>query len=147
ARHTWRERRVLRLTLSDGAGHVGVGDAAPLPGFSPETLDAVRSDLETLPRSFPLVWSEAAADPRPPRGGRWPLWPGAGSPGTASACFAFECAALQLWARVRRRGIEHAVRATGLGAGSPSRGEGPASYAALVHRVEDAVAAVRSGHR
>lgn len=41
--HTEREGVLVRL--EDDAGHVGWGDVAPLPGFSPETLAEALADL------------------------------------------------------------------------------------------------------
>ncbi|MFB6271370.1 MAG: enolase C-terminal domain-like protein, partial [Salinibacter sp.] len=38
---TWRRRRGLLLRLHSDRGVVGWGEAAPLPGFSPESLDDV----------------------------------------------------------------------------------------------------------
>jgi o-succinylbenzoate synthase len=45
----WRERRGVLLELRDGRGTVGVGEASPLPGHSPETLDACVAELAALP--------------------------------------------------------------------------------------------------
>ncbi|MDX9973868.1 MAG: o-succinylbenzoate synthase [FCB group bacterium] len=41
-------RSGLLLRLTDDQGHVGVGEAAPLPGYSPETLEDVLAQAETL---------------------------------------------------------------------------------------------------
>jgi L-alanine-DL-glutamate epimerase-like enolase superfamily enzyme len=41
----WSERRALLLTLEGG----GTGEAAPLPGYSPDTLEACRAALAALP--------------------------------------------------------------------------------------------------
>ncbi|HKA91867.1 MAG TPA: enolase C-terminal domain-like protein [Haliangiales bacterium] len=45
ARRAWTERRSLLVTLDGG----GVGEAAPLPGYSPDTLEACRDALAALP--------------------------------------------------------------------------------------------------
>jgi o-succinylbenzoate synthase len=37
AKQRWRSRSSVRLILDDDDGHVGLGEAAPLPGMSPET--------------------------------------------------------------------------------------------------------------
>lgn len=51
---TWTERHALTLVLEDGEGRFGLGEAAPLPGFSPDTLDQARTELTALlGRSFP----------------------------------------------------------------------------------------------
>ncbi|MEM1044190.1 MAG: o-succinylbenzoate synthase [Bacteroidota bacterium] len=39
------EREGVLIRLDDGEGHVGWGDVAPLPGFSPETLDDALADV------------------------------------------------------------------------------------------------------
>jgi L-alanine-DL-glutamate epimerase-like enolase superfamily enzyme len=45
ARRAWTERHSLLCTLEGG----GTGEAAPLPGYSPDTLEACRAALEALP--------------------------------------------------------------------------------------------------
>ncbi len=45
---SWSTRQSLLLVLEDDAGHSGLGEAAPLPGFSPDTLEAARSELQAL---------------------------------------------------------------------------------------------------
>ncbi|WP_437681361.1 mandelate racemase/muconate lactonizing enzyme family protein [Sorangium sp. So ce131] len=54
-------RRGLVLSLSDGEGRVGLGEATPLPGFSPDTADAVERALAELPAALGPV--ELPADP------------------------------------------------------------------------------------
>lgn len=48
ARAEWSERAGIILTLEDGAGCFGRGEAAPLPGYSDQALDACREALVTL---------------------------------------------------------------------------------------------------
>lgn len=48
ARAAWTERAALWLALEDEAGHVGYGEAAPLPGYSDETFEAARTALEAF---------------------------------------------------------------------------------------------------
>lgn len=48
ARGTWAERRALLLVLEDAAGNVGLGEAAPLPGFSTDTWEEVHHALRAL---------------------------------------------------------------------------------------------------
>jgi len=43
-----RRRAGLVLKLTDADGHVGLGEASPLPGFSPDSLDSCRAALERL---------------------------------------------------------------------------------------------------
>lgn len=51
AHHSFTERRGLVLTLKDEQGKHGQGEAAPLPGYSPEALDQARDELRSaLPR-------------------------------------------------------------------------------------------------
>jgi o-succinylbenzoate synthase len=45
ARRQWHSRHAVRLYLSDGSGHIGIGEAAPLPGFSAETAADAREAL------------------------------------------------------------------------------------------------------
>lgn len=51
ATRSWRERRGMLVRLFDDAGNVGQGEASPLPGYSPETLDAARAALGRQPWS------------------------------------------------------------------------------------------------
>jgi len=48
ARRQWHSRHAVRLYLSDGSGHIGVGEAAPLPGMSTETAAQAREALAQL---------------------------------------------------------------------------------------------------
>jgi len=53
----WSERQSALLVLEDGDGHVGLGEAAPLPGYSRDTLDEAVAALRAL---------SGSADPRLP---------------------------------------------------------------------------------
>ena len=48
ARRSWPERESLLLRLTDDSGVSGAGEASPLPGYSPEPLDAVHAALSKL---------------------------------------------------------------------------------------------------
>lgn len=48
ARRTWTERRSLLLRVEAADGAVGHGEASPLPGYSSDDYEAVRSALEHL---------------------------------------------------------------------------------------------------
>jgi L-alanine-DL-glutamate epimerase-like enolase superfamily enzyme len=48
ARRTWPERESLLLRLTDAAGHHGVGEASPLPDYSPDRLDDIEPALAAL---------------------------------------------------------------------------------------------------
>jgi len=45
---TWGERQSLLLVVEDDSGHVGLGEAAPLPGYSRDTFERARSELRAL---------------------------------------------------------------------------------------------------
>jgi O-succinylbenzoate synthase len=49
------DRRGLVVTLTDEMGHVGFGEASPLPDYSPDTLLQCERALEgaALPRHLP----------------------------------------------------------------------------------------------
>jgi o-succinylbenzoate synthase len=92
---TWSERRALLLVLEDEAGHVGLGEAAPLPGFGTDTLAAARASLAALlGRTLP----EAPPADRPRMLGE--ISAALTSPSARSA---LEGALLDVWAR--RRGV------------------------------------------
>ena len=48
AKRSWCSRTSVRLILDDGSGHVGLGEAAPLAGFSPESATEARRALEAM---------------------------------------------------------------------------------------------------
>lgn len=48
ARQHWPERQSLLLRISDAEGHAGVGEASPLPDYSPDRLDDVEAALTRL---------------------------------------------------------------------------------------------------
>lgn len=45
ARATWDRRDTILVALHDASGRVGLGEAAPLPGFAGDDLEAARNDL------------------------------------------------------------------------------------------------------
>jgi o-succinylbenzoate synthase len=49
ARLSFRERRGWVLQLRDANGRIGLGEASPLPRYSPDDLDQARRALETAP--------------------------------------------------------------------------------------------------
>jgi len=89
---TWSNRRALTLVVEDGEGGMGLGEAAPLPGYSKDTLARAREELRTLlGRTLPerdpegeVVRALGAASARLE---------------SASARMAVETALLDLWAR------------------------------------------------
>ncbi len=52
ARQSWSFRRGILLVLEDEEGHVGYGEASPLPGWSREELAPARWALEAMPSAF-----------------------------------------------------------------------------------------------
>ncbi|MBX3269173.1 MAG: hypothetical protein KF729_02860 [Sandaracinaceae bacterium] len=87
ARQRWRARSSVRLLLSDGRGGIGIGEAAPLAGMSPESAAEAREALSKVawptraPRSLRSIARVVGQiDPRLP-----------------SARFAAETALLSLW--------------------------------------------------
>ncbi|HEX6765967.1 MAG TPA: mandelate racemase/muconate lactonizing enzyme family protein [Polyangiaceae bacterium] len=48
ALRSWSERRTLLVVAEDDAGNQGVGEASPLPGYSPDTLDDAWDGLRRL---------------------------------------------------------------------------------------------------
>lgn len=46
AQRTWTRRAALLLRVFDRQGHVGIGEAAPLPGYCSDTLSDARSALD-----------------------------------------------------------------------------------------------------
>ncbi|HEY3495706.1 MAG TPA: enolase C-terminal domain-like protein [Polyangiaceae bacterium] len=57
---TWNERRGLLLVVEDGDGHFGLGEAAPLPGYSKDTLEDARAALLALPANATRLEPQAA---------------------------------------------------------------------------------------
>ncbi|MEL7060107.1 MAG: enolase C-terminal domain-like protein [Acidobacteriota bacterium] len=107
ARRAWSERRGLLVVVEDADGLRGVGEASPLPGYSPDSLDAVRAALAAWSRrplgleaSDALRSAVLASESIPP--------------GLPSARFAAETACLDLLARRSGRPM-HALLAARLG--------------------------------
>lgn len=55
ARRTWRERRGLILELHDTEGRLGRGEASPLPGYSPDTLEEAHAALGSWIADLPTL--------------------------------------------------------------------------------------------
>jgi O-succinylbenzoate synthase len=88
---SWRAREALLLVLEDAEGRIGLGEAAPLPGFSPDTLEAARGALRELQgRTLPPRSPGRVAD------GLREASAGLSSPAARAA---LEGALLDLWAR------------------------------------------------
>jgi o-succinylbenzoate synthase len=96
ARQSWPLRRSWLVTLTDAAGTAGVGEAAPLPGYSQDTLE----DAERALSSVSAEGLRAALAISPPHAALAAV--GALVPGSCpSARFALETAALDLLSRRR----------------------------------------------
>lgn len=125
-------RRGIVLALHDRAGHIGLGEASPLPGWSPDTLETCAQALAAIRDSLPF--SE-----RDPQG--WPVLPCLD--GSPAARFAFETAFADLWAQTHyeqsgeRLGVAQLLGGAMGGASIPLN--------ALVTSVDEAQAAVRAG--
>lgn len=139
ARRNWPERESLLLRVTDAQGRHGVGEASPLPGYSPDTLDGVEAALRAL--APPAL--AAALERQPARaalGAMAALVP----PHLPSARMALETAALDLLGQ--QLGLSAPVL---LGAATTATRPlaallGPASAPTLV---QDAIEAVQGGFR
>jgi o-succinylbenzoate synthase len=60
ARRSWPVRRSLLVRLDSGRGPVGLGEASPLPGYSPDTLDDAEQALHGVDR---VALEQALAQP------------------------------------------------------------------------------------
>ncbi|MBN1609736.1 MAG: O-succinylbenzoate synthase [Polyangiaceae bacterium] len=61
SQHTWQERRGLLLEIEDELGHIGLGEASPLPRYSPDDVAGCRGALESLGARWPQQWPEDPA--------------------------------------------------------------------------------------
>jgi o-succinylbenzoate synthase len=102
---TWTERRALTLVLEDDDGHFGLGEAAPLPGFSPDSLEVAQKELTALlgrsftgrDRSRPALFDLGQASA------------GLDSPAARAA---LESALIDIWARQRNQPAWSVISAT-----------------------------------
>lgn len=60
---TWRERRGVLLEVEDESGATGVGEASPLPGYSPDALEACEAALAAWGARLPVELDEDASLP------------------------------------------------------------------------------------
>lgn len=126
------DRRGLLYFLRDDSGHIGVGEASPLPGFSSDTLADCQRALENLDLNASRCAFDADA---------WPILP-ALSALPAARC-AFETAYADLWAQ---RIGPHIPLASVL-AGGQALLSGPIALNALCDSLASAQQAVAMGAR
>lgn len=93
AAHSWSDRQTLLLAVEDAGGRVGLGEAAPLPDYSPESLDDAWNALA------PLVGAELGKGELGAPGSSRELLAMTAAIPSRSARFAFETAVLDLWSR------------------------------------------------
>jgi L-Ala-D/L-Glu epimerase len=138
ARRSWPERESLLLRLTDGAGHSGLGEASPLPGYSPDPLDAVEAELSRLE---PATLAAALEEPTPL--GALSALAALVPPALPSGRMALETAGLDLLAR--RQGVSAPSLLGASGSSRPlAQLLGPASAPSLRSAAE---AAVQAGFR
>ncbi len=113
ARRSWPVRRSLLLSLTDPGGARGLGEASPLPGYSPDTLEDAQAALSTLDPAA-VAGALEAPDPRASLAAVAALLPAT----LPSARFALETAALDLLSR-REAVPAPALLGAGVGAQRP----------------------------
>jgi o-succinylbenzoate synthase len=97
ARTRWESRAGLLLRVEDLDGRVGLGEASPLPHYSPDTLADATEALRTV--DWPAIPDADAGEPAASWLGRFPAAPFASAPDRQklpSARFALETALLDL---------------------------------------------------
>lgn len=124
AQGSWQSRQGALLLIWDGEGRMGVGEVAPLPGFSGERLRDCLSALEGIHERAAGLDAEG-----------WPRVLGLDA--LPAARFAWECAVADLWARAQ--GVSVAEL---LGSG---RSQDAVALSALVNTMQDAEAALARG--
>jgi o-succinylbenzoate synthase len=95
ASRVWSERVTLLFVVEDGEGNVGLGEAAPLPAYSPDSLDDAWNAL------LPLVGRTVGDGELGASGSSRALRELRDTLSSPAARFAFESALLDLWARRR----------------------------------------------
>lgn len=132
AAHSHRDS--LLLVLRDSEGRIGVGEAAPLPGTSRESIADCRQVLARLIDDLRVAQPDAEG---------WPDLPNLSS--LPAACFAFESAFGDLWGqKIRDESGDSQTLSELLGGSSCAR---DLELNALCASVEEATAAVAVGFR
>lgn len=111
ARSAWSTRQGLLLQIRDDLGHDGLGEASPLPGYSPDDLVACEAELHAF--EYPALDLDLAPDSLDgaPNGLRTRLDAVLGRVRTPAARFALETALLDVIARRARRPLWHVLQA------------------------------------
>ncbi len=121
SRRRWYEREALLLKVEDGEGHVGQGEAAPLPGYSPDTIERACAALHAFSWDRVEVLGEASSPLELERA------LGDVDPSCPSARAAVEMALLDLVAQWRGEPLHRILRG-----GSGTGGAAPVALAALL---------------
>jgi o-succinylbenzoate synthase len=132
---SWQERHSLLLVLEDGAGNTGLGEAAPLPGFSADALDGAHAALSSL-------LGRALPPHDPARDVTDALSAASAGVKSPAARAALEAALLDIWARQSARPAWQLLRRDSDG---PARAVSLAVW--LPDGAEAALAAARSAAR
>jgi o-succinylbenzoate synthase len=114
ARSAWNARQGLLLQLWDDLGHQGLGEASPLPGYSPDDLAACEAELHAFEYSAPdldLDLAPDGLDGGPPASLRTRLAAVTSRVRAPAARFALETALLDVIARRASRPLWHVLRA------------------------------------
>lgn len=127
-------RAGLVLALRDPSGRIGLGEASPLPGMSPDTL----ADCAQVLKDVPALLGHAAQDDA-----GWPILPSLRA--LPAARFAFETAFADLWAQTQRDELGSSLTLAQIlgGLANPA----PIELNALVASIGEAQAAVQAGFR
>lgn len=108
ARSAWSTRHGLLLQLWDDLGHQGLGEASPLPGYSPDDLAACEAELH----AFEYSALDLDLTPQGPPGSLGTRLAAVTSRVRAPAArFALETALLDVIARRARRPLWHVLQA------------------------------------
>ena len=135
ARRSWPERQSLLVRLSDARGNSGIGEASPLPGYSPDDLGAVETALLRI-KTADIEGAIRLPTPRAVLQAVAAL----AAPGLPSARMALETAALDFCSRERMVSAPVWLGAAASAERPLSELVGPASSAELLPQSESAVA-------
>src|ERR1700722_9728456 len=63
ARRTWSTREGLIVRVHSREGGYGYGEASPLPGYSPDSLEACEGELQSAARAWQPTTLDLPSDP------------------------------------------------------------------------------------